>query len=148
MSSRAGKMEKEVAKAGLPPQETKTVGIRIDVKIDDAERSVLIEIAGVPKDLPQEFEHTIVQTAERQFAQSVNSYVFMTTFEKGKTGKEDKKPIFYNLSKAKCIEVLDLVKVYEIEDHTYQRLLCLYLTTFMVCLIRKQKRKQTSWLKS
>ena len=43
--------------------------------------------------------------------------MFMTTFEKGKTGKEDKKPIFYNLSKAKCIEVLDLVKVYEIEDN-------------------------------
>ena len=117
MSSRAGKMEKEVAKAGLPPQETKTVGIRIDVKIDDAERSVLIEIAGVPKDLPQEFEHTIIQTAERQFAQSVNSYTFITTFEKGKTGKEDKKPVFYNLSKANCIEVLDLIKVYEIEDH-------------------------------
>ena len=117
MSSRAGKMEKEVAKAGLPPQETKTVGIRIDVKIDDAERSVLIEIAGVPKDLPQEFEHTIIQTAERQFAQSVNNYTFITTFEKGKTGKEDKKPIFYNLSKANCIEVLDLIKVYEIEDH-------------------------------
>ena len=117
MSSRAGKMEKEVAKAGLPPQETKTVGIRVDVKIDGTERSVLIEIAGVPKDLPQEFEHTVIQTAERQFAQSVNSYVFMTTFEKGKTGKEDKKPIFYNLSKANCIEVLDLVKVYEIEDH-------------------------------
>ncbi len=116
MSSRAGKMEKEVAKAGLPPQETKTVGIRIDVKIDETERSVLIEIAGVPKDLPQEFEHTIVQTAERQFAQSVNSYMFITTFEKGKTGKEDKTPVFYNLSKANRIEVLDLVKVYEIED--------------------------------
>ena len=117
MSSRAGKMEKEVAKAGMPPQETKTVGVRVDVKIDDAERSVLIEIAGVPKDLPQEFEHTVIQTAERQFAQSVNSYMFMTTFEKGNTGKEDKKPIFYNLSKANRIEVLDLVKVYEIEDH-------------------------------
>ena len=117
MSSRAGKMEKEVAKAGLPPQETKTVGVRVDVKIDDTERSVLIEIAGVPKDLPQEFEHTVIQTAERQFAQSVNSYMFMTTFEKCKTGKEDKNPIFYNLSKANCIEVLDLVKVYEIEDH-------------------------------
>ena len=117
MSSRAGKMEKEVAKAGLPPQETKTVGVRVDVKIDATERSVLIEIAGVPRDLPQELEHTVIQTAERQFAQSVNSYMFMTTFEKGKTGKEDKKPIFYNVSKAKCIEVLDLVKVYEIEDH-------------------------------
>lgn len=116
MSSRAGKMEKQVAKAGLPPQETKTVGIRIDVKIDEAERSVLIEISGVPKDLPQEFEHTIIQTAERQFAQSINSYMFMTTFEKGKTGKEDKRPVFYNLSKASHIEVLDLVKVYEIED--------------------------------
>ena len=117
MSSRAGKMEKEVAKAGLPPQETKTVGIRVDIKIDEAERSVLIEIAGVPKDLPQEFEHTVIQTAEHQFAQSVNSYTFMTTFEKGKTGKEDKKPVFYNLSKVNYIEVLDLVKVYEIEDH-------------------------------
>lgn len=121
MSSRAGKMEKQVAKAGLPPQETKTVGVRIDVKIDNVEcsveRSVLIEIAGVPKDLPQEFEHTVIQTAEHQFAQSVNSYTFMTTFEKGKTGKEDKKPVFYNLSKANCIKVLDLVKVYEIEDH-------------------------------
>ena len=117
MSSRAGKMEKEVAKAGLPPQETKTVGIRIDVKIDDAERSVLVEIAGVPKDLPQEFEHTIIQTAERQFAQSVNSYAFITTFEKGKISKEDDKPVLYNLSKANRIEVLDLVKVYEIEDH-------------------------------
>lgn len=117
MSSRAGKMEKQVLKAGLPPQETKTVGVRVDVKIDDTERSVLIEIAGVPKDLPQEFEHTIIQTAERQLSQSVNNYMFMTTFEKGKTGKEDKKPIFYNLSKAKCIEVLDLVKVYEIEDN-------------------------------
>lgn len=116
MSSRAGKLEKQVTKAGLPPQETKTVGIRIDVKIDDTERSVLIEIAGVPKDLPQEFEYTIVQTAERQFTQSVNSYMFMTTFEKGKTGKEDKKPVLYNLSKANVIEVLDLVKVYEIED--------------------------------
>ena len=117
MSSKAGKMEKQVAKAGLPPQETKTVGIRIDVKIDDAERSVLVEIAGVPKDLPQEFEHTIIQTAERQFAQSVNSYAFITTFEKGKIGKEDDKPVLYNLSKANRIEVLDLVKVYEIEDH-------------------------------
>lgn len=116
MSSRAGKMEKQVAKAGLPPQETKTVGIRIDIKIDNTERSVLIEIAGVPKDLPQEFEHTIVQTVEHQFTQSVNSYMFMTTFEKGKTGEEDKKPVLYNLSKADVIEVLDLVKVYEIVD--------------------------------
>ena len=90
MSSRAGKMEKQVLKAGLPPQETKTVGVRVDVKIDDAERSVLIEIAGVPKDLPQEFEHTIIQTAERQLSQSVNNYMFMTTFEKGKTGKDQK----------------------------------------------------------
>lgn len=116
MSSRAGKLEKQVAKAELPPQETKTVGIRVDVKIDETERSVLIEISGVPKDLPQEFEHTIIQTAERQFAQSVNSYMFMTTFEKGKTGKDDKKPVFYNLSKANHIEVLNLVKIYEIED--------------------------------
>lgn len=116
MSSRAGKMEKQVAKAGLPPQETKIVGIRVDVKIDETERSVLIEISGVPKDLPQEFEHTVIQTAERQFAQSINSFMFMTTFEKGKTGKEDKKPVFYNLSKVNNIEVLDLVKVYEIED--------------------------------
>lgn len=116
MSSRAGKMEKQVAKAGLPPQETKIVGIRVDVNIDEIERSVLIEISGVPKDLPQEFEHTIIQTAERQFAQSINSFMFMTTFEKGKTGKEDKRPVFYNLSKANHIEVIDLVKVYEIED--------------------------------
>lgn len=116
MSSRAGKMEKQVVQQSMPPQETKTVGIRIDIKLDETERSVLIEIAGVPKDLPPELEHTIIHTAERQFAQSVNSYMFMTTFEKGKTGKEDKKPVFYNLSRVNRIEVIDLVKVYEIED--------------------------------
>ena len=116
MSSRAGKMEKQVVQQSMPKQDTKTVGIRVDVKLDEHERSVLIEISGVPKDLPPELENTIINTAEQQFTRSVNTYMYMTTFEKGKTGKEDKKPVFFNLSKVSRIEVLNLEKVFEIED--------------------------------
>lgn len=116
MPSRAGKMEKQIAKAGLPEQKTKVVGVRIDVTLDGVERSVLIEIGGVPVDLPTEYEKTVISTAEKQFGSALNSFMYITTFEKGKTSKEDNKPVFYNLSKVSEVVITNLEKAYEIED--------------------------------
>lgn len=119
MSSKAGKMEKQVLKNQMPPQKTKSVIVRVDTDLykgtDVHSRSVIMEIAGVPQDLPEQFENTILKTAERQFSNAVNARLYIETFDRGSDGKEQT-PVMYNLSRLDAIKIVKLEKISEIND--------------------------------
>ena len=114
MSSRAGKMEKNVLKASMPPQETKEMVVRIDVDLYKGEevksRSTYMVITGVPKDLPEEYENTVIKTAEKQFAQVLNQRLYLEFYNRGKTNK-DEQPVFFNLSRIDEVKVAAISKV-------------------------------------
>lgn len=115
MSSRAGKMEKQVLAAQMPPQKTKEMTVRIDLELwrkpeDHSEYSTYIVITGIPEDLPQEYEGTVIKTAEAQFAQALNQRLYLEFYNVGKTSK-DEQPLFINLSKVEAIKIKDVQKV-------------------------------------
>ena len=115
MSSRTGKMEKQVLKAQMPEQKTKEMIVRIDVVIlfagdETAHKSTYIVITGIPEDLPVEYENTVIKTAERQFAQVLNQRLYLEFYSIGKTSS-DERPLFINLSKVEALKVKDIQKV-------------------------------------
>ena len=111
MSSRAGKMEKQVLAAQMPPQKTKEMTVRIDVNIPElGTKSTYVVITGIPEDLPQEYESTVIKTAERQFAQALNQRLFLEFYNPGKTSN-DEQPLFVNLSKVDSIAITSIQKV-------------------------------------
>lgn len=115
MSSRAGKMEKQVLKAQMPEQKTKEMVVRIDVELwrttsESNVYSTYIVITGIPEDLPQEYEGTVIKTAETQFAQAINQRLYLEFYTLGKTSK-DEHPMFVNLSKVEALKVKDIQKV-------------------------------------
>lgn len=111
MSSKAGKMEKQVLTAQMSEQKTKSMTIRIDVNIAGiGEKCTYMLITGVPEDLPKEYEGTVIKTAEGQFAQVVNQRQFMEFYNLGKTSA-DEQPTFINLSKVDWLEIKNVEKV-------------------------------------
>lgn len=111
MSSRAGKMEKQVLATQMPEQKTKDMTIRIDVNIAGiGEKCTYMLITGVPEDLPKEYENTVIKTAEGQFAQALNQRQFMEFYSTGKTSA-DKQPVFINLAKVDWLEIKNVEKV-------------------------------------
>ena len=112
MSSRAGKMEKKLV---TPPKaETKDMMIRIDVGIEvnhaAVSKSTYMLITGIPKDLPAEYESTVLKTAEKQFATAINQHMFMEFYDPGKSAK-DSTPLFINMMKIDAINVTKVEKV-------------------------------------
>jgi len=113
MSSKAGKMEKQMIKKNLPAMDTKEVTYEIDVLIEGyGEKCAIMVVTGVPADLPAEYEDTILRTAEMQFAQALNSRTYLEFYDVGKSAK-DEQPLFVNLTKATSIKILDIKKIEE-----------------------------------
>ena len=111
MSSKAGEMEKQVLAAQMPKQKTKDITIRIDVCIAGiGEKCTYLLITGVPEDLPEEYENTVIKTAEGQFAQAINQRQFMEFYDPGKTSA-DQYPEFVNLSIPDYIQIKNVEKV-------------------------------------
>lgn len=118
MSSRAGKLEKEmiVQQTKKAEQEVKDVDIQIDVDITFAgeetacSKSVYVIVTGVPKDLPPEMENTVITHAESMFANMLNSRVYQEFYNRDKTCK-DEDPVFINLSHVDVIKVVSVKKI-------------------------------------
>ena len=116
MSSRAGKMEKDVLvqQTQKAQQEVKNIDLRFDVDLVDEneilKKSAYLKITGVPKDLPPELENTVIEQGRKMFAEMINSRIYQEYYNRGKTS-DDENPIFYNLSKLKRIEVVGLEKL-------------------------------------
>lgn len=116
MSSRAGKMEKEmlVQQTKKAEQEVKDVDIQIDVDIfmdeETAHKTAYVKVVGVPKDLPPEMENTVVFHAEKMFADMLNSRTYQEFYNRDKTSK-DEDPMFYNLSRIYAIKVVGVKKI-------------------------------------
>lgn len=117
MSSRAGKMEKQmvVQQAKKAEQEVKDVDIQIDVDIffsneETAHKTVYVKVIGVPKDLPSEMEDTVIHHAEKMFADMLNSRMYQEFYNRDKTSK-DEDPVFINLSRLDAIKVVGVKKI-------------------------------------
>lgn len=116
MSSRAGKMEKQVVvqQAKKAEQEVKDVDIQIDVDVifgeETAHKTVYVKVVGVPKDLPSEMEDTVVHHAEKIFADMLNSRMYQEFYNRDKTSK-DEDPVFINLSRVDAIKVVGVKKI-------------------------------------
>ena len=111
MSSRANKMEKQAIKNAMPSQETKIIGYRIDVEIaGEGTKTTYMQVTGVPKDLPAEYEETVKRSAEAQFANAINQRLFLEFYNQGKTSK-DEQPMFINLSRKDWIQVKEIIKI-------------------------------------
>lgn len=112
MSSAAKKMGKDIAKAMEVQQETRTEQFRIDLVLDNTPYTTYMVVSGIPKDLPPEYDNTIVMAAERQFANAINEKSFLEFYERGKNAK-DSQPDFINIKTAKTIRVEKIEKVTE-----------------------------------
>lgn len=117
MSSRAGKMEKQmvVQQTKKAEQEVKDVDIQIDVDIitkseEPRSKTVYVKVVGVPKDLPPEMENTVVSHAEKMFADMLNSRMYQEFYNRDKTSK-DEDPVFINLSRVDEIKVVGVKKI-------------------------------------
>lgn len=98
-------------------EETRQTTYRLDISIerDDTNskyvtRSAYVHVTGIPKDLPEQYEHSIKYAAEAQFANALNQRTFLEVYPEGKTVK-DAKPVFYNLSTVKSISIINVAKV-------------------------------------
>lgn len=117
MSSRAGKMEKQVVakQARDAEQEVKDVDIQIDVDIIIKGeilrcKTLYVKVVGVPKDLPSEMEDTVIHHAEKMFAEMLNSRMYQEFYNRDKTSK-DEDPEFINLSRIDSIKVVGVKKI-------------------------------------
>lgn len=113
MSSRAGKMEKQVLKAQMPEQKTKEQQYRIDVEMaGEGTKTTYILVAGIPEDLPKEYENTIKLAAERQFTNAINERKFLEFYSEGKSAR-DEHPKFINLAQLAWVQIKSIEKVTE-----------------------------------
>lgn len=116
MSSKARAIGKEIAKeAGQPQVKTKDMLVRIDCRLQagtntPVEKSTYMLITGIPEDLPTEYEETVLKTAEKQFAQALNSRLYLEFYNLGKDAK-DEQPCFLNLSRVDAVQVINVEKV-------------------------------------
>lgn len=111
MSSRAGKMEKQVLKQSMPEQKTKTAQYRVDVHLDGIGRkTTYVTVTGIPEDLPEEYENTILRSAEMQFINAINERTFIEFYNEGKSVKEEQ-PVFFNIKTFKSIQVVSVTKI-------------------------------------
>lgn len=93
--------------------ETKEMLVRINLRLEDLKNlvSTYIVITGIPKDLPSEYEQTVVKTAERQFAQALNTQKYLEVYPYGALPTAGE-PTFINLELVKSIHIIDVEKVY------------------------------------
>lgn len=108
MSSKARKMADKVQEQQMA--ETVSREYRIDVRLDELERSTYMAVTGIPKDLPPEYDVTIVRAAKRQFAEALSTRKFLEFYPLGKSDK-DEEPVFYNMAKVGSVCVTDVVDV-------------------------------------
>lgn len=111
MSSEVKKMSKEMAVVESE-QKTKTINYRIDVILSDIPgiKTAYMQVTGVPEDLPAEYEDTVKQAAEAQFATALNQRLYLEFYSEGKTSK-DEQPVFYNLSKLRSVKIFEIKKI-------------------------------------
>lgn len=119
MSSKAGKMEKQIVvqQAKQAEQKVKNIDIQIDVDIifslnEDAvaHKTVYVKVTGVPEDLPVEMENTVISHAEKMFTEMLNSRIYQEFYNRGKTSN-DEDPEFFNLSHIDVIKVVGVKKI-------------------------------------
>lgn len=92
--------------------ETKEMLVRVNLSITkDYTVSTYVVITGIPKDLPAEYEQTVIKTAERQFAQALNTQKFLEIYPLD-TLPTEHKPTFINLERLDSIAILGVEKVY------------------------------------
>lgn len=116
MSSRAGKMEKQmvVQQAQQAEQKVKNISIQIDVElVKDGkvyDKTAYAVVTGVPEDLPSEMEDTVISHAKKIFAEMLNSRMYQEFYNRNKTST-DENPIFYNLSRVDEVKVVCVKKI-------------------------------------
>lgn len=114
MSNKVSRIADDIKEQHMEEKETKSMTIRVDVCIckDNCEfnKSTYIVITGIPKDLPEEFESSVIKTAEGQFSQALSSRIFLEFYSPGKSAK-DERPTFINLSKIDSIKIENIEKI-------------------------------------
>lgn len=115
MSNKVKSIGKEMAKgAGQPQVKTKDMLVRIDCRLyfehgERNDKTTYMLITGVPEDLPVEYEDTVLKTAERQFAQALNSRIYIEFYNPDEDSK-DEQPFFINMSKLLSVKVIGVSK--------------------------------------
>lgn len=111
MSSKAGKMEKRVLTSQMPAKETceKHFVIHVDIA-GHGKKCHYMTLTGVPKDLPEEAKPTLKLSVEKQFIGALNSMLYISFFDEGKTAK-DEPALIINLSRADWIKVISIEEI-------------------------------------
>lgn len=93
-------------------EETKSMTFRIDVDIHQGNglQTCYMVVTGIPKDLPAEYEGTVQQAAEMQFAKSLEERKFIELYSEGKTAK-DEKPSFHNINNIDVLTIKSVTKL-------------------------------------
>lgn len=120
MSSKAKKMQAQALAFKEPTApETRSITVRLDLVIEqdnrEGKRSTFMQLDGIPKDLPEEMEKSIVKSAERQFVHALNQRMYLETYSLGCSPK-DEHPMFVNLMRADSISVTNVTKVIKEEE--------------------------------
>ena len=96
-------------------EETKSMTVAIDldyvsVKYGKYEGTMYVVITGIPKDLPAEYEDTVVKTAEQQFAKALNDMRWLEIYPRGKSARDGEHPVFVNLRHLNEIKICGVRK--------------------------------------
>lgn len=107
MSSKTKRMGQALPK---PEEPTKTARVRFDLNVDiedvgEKQKSIYMQITGIPEDLPKEFENSIVLTARGQFVGALGSKLFLDFYDLGK-GYGDQEPLYINVAKIRSIQII------------------------------------------
>lgn len=95
---------------------TKSSCYRIDVEFWEEgsniskTRTTYMHVTGIPEDLPEEYEDTVLHAAEAQFAQALNQRLFLEFYTEGKTSR-DEFPTFYNMTKISRLKIKAMIKI-------------------------------------
>ena len=116
MSSKAKKIAQNIT-AMPKPIETKSIKLKYILGCTSSitgvvnNRSVFMQLDGIPKDLPEEMEAELIKFAPKQLMQALNKSKYLDTYSEDCNDPRDEQPQFINLDLLTSVVVDKIIKV-------------------------------------
>lgn len=120
MSSKAKKIGENIVQI-QNKEKMLSMFFRVDLRFDDSfcnsAKTNYYLVSGIPESMYNEDKQQVIQTARQQYASVLMRGGFIELYNKGKTTK-DEMPVFFNISLAKSIAIIDFYEV----DENFQKI--------------------------
>ena len=120
MSSKAKKIGENIVQI-QNKEKMLSMFFRVDLEFDDSfgasPKTNYYLVSRIPESMYNEDKQQVIQTARQQYASVLMRGGFIELYNQGKTSK-DEMPVFFNVSLAKSIAILDFYEV----DENFQKI--------------------------